>query len=93
MNLDAAVLWLPTINAVLNSLATVLLAAGSDPARASNTGWMPEQLAEDHSGIVEQLAVARASRRAARNSGGGDAWRNMTRLDASSITSIALSGS
>lgn len=28
MNLDAAVLWLPTINAVLNSLATVLLAAG-----------------------------------------------------------------
>ena len=36
---------------------------------------------------------ASASRRAARNSGGGDAWRNMTRLDASSITSIALSGS
>ena len=36
---------------------------------------------------------ASASRRAARSSGGGDAWRNMTRLDASSITSIALSGS
>jgi len=28
MNLDAAALWLPTVNAALNSLATVLLAAG-----------------------------------------------------------------